>query len=339
MRINYSGAAKEAMKYITELLGGETLTGMQAGKVLIYDLINSRTRTENATEDKRKLAGIYEKIRKDSLNWTGEELQKYKAYQNLQNWILRTYPEAVGRNDVSQSYIDHFEDITSTICHAEKIARLVEDVLKNSPEQKRIVQERAEQDFKSKNGDGEIETKHNKFPEEVEARTKIYSKLYAYDTPLESFRLLTLDRYTAWGGCSDGYYHPRASLEKLYKKSLQENYYYLQGYNKSLVIIAKCIDIPELTAMGFELDFFDQFNDCVATLKEVVAEYVLSQEDKDRKQKAIDDVFSPINFKLFTTPRNKIRKACLLLDKGTAFVDGSYEFIDLFTQKSTFDDE
>ncbi|GMO68368.1 MAG: hypothetical protein Nk1A_7120 [Endomicrobiia bacterium] len=336
MSINYSMAGKKATKYITELIDGKTLTGSQAGKVLIYDLINSRTRKENTFEDKQKWAKIYEKIHKDAAKWTRQELQNYKAYQNLQSWILRTYPEALGRNDISQSYIEHFGDITSTIYNAEKIAYLVEDVLKNSPEQKRIEQERAEQKLRS--NDGEIGTKDNKFPKEVKIWTNIYAQHYAPRTPLEHFRLLTLDRYTDWRENSDQHYIV-GTLEKIYKKRLKENYYYLQGYNKSLEIIAKCIDILELNAIGFELDFFDQFNDCISELREAIAKSNLSKEDRHRKQKAIDDIFSPINFKVFKTPGSKIQKACRLLDKGTAFADGDYEFIDLFTQTDIFDDE
>lgn len=271
MSIDYFGAGKQAIKYIAELTREKTLTGLQAGKVLIYDLINARTRKENTSEDKQKLTDIYKKIRKDLLRWTRQEAQNYRAYQSLQSWILRTYPEAQGRNDIAQSYIDYFGHVTFTTCHAEKIAHLVEDVLKSTPEQKKIEQERAEQKLKNKSDNGEIETKHDKFPEEIETRTRIYTEPYTKTTsPLESFRELTLDRYADFDGNSEHNYL-MGVLETVYKKRLKENYYYLQGYNKSLEIIAKCIDIPELDALGFELDFFYQFNDCIAELKEVIA--------------------------------------------------------------------
>lgn len=331
MSINRSVAGKKAMRYIVGLIDKNTLTGLQAGKVLIYDLINSRTRKENTPEDKQKLTEIYKKIRKDLIKWTSQETQIYKAYQSLQSWILRTYPEAQGRNDVAQSNIDHFHNITSTICSAEKISHLVEDVLKNSPEQKRIEQERVEQKLEN------VESKHNKFSEESETWIKAFTELQADYTPLESFKLLTLDRYADLGGDSDDYYL-RGTLEKIYKRRLKENYYYLQGYNESLVIIAQYINILELDALGFELDFFDQFNDCFTTLKEVIAGSNSSQEDRNRKQKIIDDIFSPINFKLLKTPRKKIERACRLLYKGVAFADGDYEFIDLFTQTDAFND-
>ena len=38
MSIDCSVAGKKAMRYIVELIDKKTLTGLQAGKVLIYDL-------------------------------------------------------------------------------------------------------------------------------------------------------------------------------------------------------------------------------------------------------------------------------------------------------------
>lgn len=342
--IHCSVAGKKAIKYINELIKAGNLTGLQAGKALIYDLINSQVRKENTSEDNKNLIEVYKKIRKNLLKWNNQELLDYERYRGLYNWILRTHPEALGKALVAQVCIEHFDDITSTMCHAEKIVHLVDDTVRNSSEQKKAEETRART------------LKNNKlFAKNTKEIKKMYSKIYANPTPLESLKSLTLDRYTKldgeWenqqflcettisgdGGSDRNYL--RGTLEKIYEGRLEKNYYYLQGYNKSLEIIAKRVAIPELEAMYFDLNFFDRFNNCIAELKKTVAKSGMSQPHKDRKQKKIDDVFPLINFKRLKTPKNKIQKACCLLDKGLAFADGDYRFIDLFTQKDASDDK